>query len=243
MIHTSILLPQRNAAEAVAALLPKLRRALDRLGRAYEVLVIDDGSDNEDLHAFQELLAFHPCLKVLRLGKTTGLSAAVKAGIAAARGEIIVAMEAGDRYSVEQIGKLLAHLARADLVYGRQQRRGWAKVWHRVRRIPRWLLLGLEVRDPDCLFWAARREAVEGLQLPQGMYRYLATLVAARGFRVGEVTIETRPSACTLSDGWPNPGHLLAARRLQRRWRRITVQELDTERAAPPNLPVHRKVA
>jgi glycosyltransferase involved in cell wall biosynthesis len=243
MVHTSILLPQNNAADAVAALLPTLRRALDRLGHDYEVIVIDDGSTDDSLRTLQALLPVHDCLKVLRLEQSAGLSAALTAGVAASGGEEIVAMEASERFRVEQIGELLAHLARADLVYGRPRRSGWAKARHRLGRIPRWLLLGLEVRDPDCLFWAARREAVEGLDLPRGMYRYLATLVAARGFRVGEVAIDAGPSARPLSDGRPNPGDLLAAWWLQRRWRRIAVQQLETERTATPNLKVHREVA
>ncbi len=86
------------------------------------------------------------------------------------------------------------------------------------------------MRDPECLVWAARREAVAGVELPCGMYRYLATLVAARGFRVGEITVPTPGRSVALSDGWPNPGDLLAAWWLKRRWRQYEHVELIQSR-------------
>jgi hypothetical protein len=98
----------------------------------------------------------------------------------------------------------LERLTRADLVYGKRPRHGLAKLWQRVVRVPRWLLLGLEVRDPNCLYWAARREAVARLDLSGELHRHIATLVAARGFRVDEAPVHddrrwwwefSRPSA------------------------------------------------
>ena len=131
------------------------------------------------------------------------------------------------------MSSLLDELVRADLVVGRPVRHGVRKTLHRLTRIPRWCLLGLEVRDPECLVWAARREAISGLQLPRGMYRYLATLVAARGYRVGEVTVPTQGRSIALSDGLANPFDLLAAWWFKRRWRqyeRIEVQRRTTRR-------------
>jgi dolichol-phosphate mannosyltransferase len=131
-----------------------------------------------------------PGLRLLALDRPGGLSAALTAGIAAARGAIVVAIEAGEQYRPDQIAWLVERLSRADLMCGRRQRRRWIKVWLAVAQLPRRLLLGLDARDPDCLFWAARREAVERMTLSAGMHRFLAPLVASRGYRVGEIYVD-----------------------------------------------------
>jgi hypothetical protein len=117
---------------------------------------------------------------------------AIVAGVRAARGEAVVIIEPGDRYPMKQLPELLRGLSRADFVCGRRRRRGWPKLAERIGRLPRWLFLGLDSRDPDCLFWAARREVFNGLQLLPRLVRYLPTLVARQGFRVDSVYVEER---------------------------------------------------
>jgi hypothetical protein len=156
------------------------------------------------------------------------LSATLSAGIAASRGERIVVIPAGTAYRLADIPQFISRLARADLVYGRRRLDRIAKNWQRVLRIPRWLMLGLEVHDPDCLFWAARREAVAGIELPRGMFRYLPWLVALRGFRVSEIRVDYHGPLHDVSDGRPNPGDLLAAWWLSRRWNACQTRELTT---------------
>jgi glycosyltransferase involved in cell wall biosynthesis len=219
MAEVTALIAQRNAGHIVARQVPKVRRVLEGLTSSYEMIVIDDASDPSSLRPLEALLEAEPGLRLLKFAPACGLSAALTAGLAAAEGTYVVTVPAGDDCTPELIESLLEELVRSDLVVGRPVRRGLAKVFHRIARIPRWLLLGLEVRDPECLVWAARREALVGLQLPCGMYRYLATLVAARGFRVGEITIPTTGRSVRLSDGVPNPGDLLAAWWFKRRWR------------------------
>src|SRR5437868_14043031 len=102
---------------------------------------------------------------------------------------------------------------------GRRKSTGFRKLYERVARIPRWLLLGLESHDPDCLLWAARREAVADISLMAGMARYLPAIVANRGYRVCEAYIEHTGPRQLLQDVAPNPGDLLAAWWHCRRWR------------------------
>ncbi len=233
MIEISVLIPQRNRGRAVAAQLPDVCRALDADGRPYEVIVVDDGSGEHTVGLLEGLLSDYGCLRVLQMSGPTGLSSALSTGIAAARGRMIVAIEAGECYPAKQIGTLLSRLVRADLVCGQRQRRGWAKAWQRVARIPRWLFLGLDTRDPECLFWAARKEAVQGIELVRGMYRYLPSLVAMRGYRVTELYVERRAATESHGDGWPNPGDLLCAWWLARRWQNYSVHELTADANKP----------
>ena len=219
MTRVSLLIAQRNAASLVAGQVPAACRALHRLTASYEVIVVDDASIPDNFALLADALQSVPQLQLLRLDRPCGLSAALTAGMHAARGQYLVNLPAGSQDSLELIKPLLDGLVRADLVVGRPRRVGWRKALHRLIRIPRWCLLGLEVRDPECQVWAARREALDGLHLPRGMYRYLATLVCARGYRVGELTVPFAGRGVQLSDGLANPGDLLAAWWLKRRWR------------------------
>lgn len=228
MARISVLIPQRNAGTAVVSQLAKIRETLAQIAEDHELIVLDDASRSDSVRQLENSLADEPTTRLLRLSPACGLSAALSAGLAAASGEAIVVLPAGESCGPDLLKRLLEELVRADLVVGRPERHGLRKVLHRLTRIPRWLLLGLEVRDPECLIWAARREAIAHLQLPCGMYRYLATLVAARGFRVSEVTIPTTGRSLTLSDGWPNPGDLLAAWWFKRRWRQYERMEITT---------------
>ena len=230
MVHYSVIIPERDCGEALLEQVPRLRAQLDRLALPYEILCVDDGSSQETLNTLAVLLGSEPALRLLRLEAPAGTSTALSAGIAAARGDILIAIEAGDRYSVEQIPHLVARLSRLDLVVGRLRLGAWRKFWHRLGRIPRWALLGLDVRHPDCLFWAARREAVEGIHLPRGMRRYLPWLVARRGFRVGDVYVRASGRPTRLHDPPGNPLDLLTAWWTCRRWRNDEAHEIRIAR-------------
>lgn len=222
MIHFSAIVPHRGATEELPRQLRQVAEVLRGFGRPFEVLLVDDGPTNDAEAAAwrQRCDEVIPDARLLRLDRGGGLSAAISAGIAAARGEVLIAMAAGGQYRAEQIGWLVERLSRADLVVGRRQRPRWTKAWLAAAQLPRRLLLGLDARDPDCLFWAARREAVERLALSAGMHRFLAPLVAARGYRVGEIYVDCADSPrgaddCLLSE---ESGPLLAAGNLLCAW-------------------------
>lgn len=213
----SVIIPGGDRAAAVVEQLPRLETALRSLGRWHElIVVVTDSADPAHQRALQALASHAANLRLLRLPHAAEIGGALCAGICAAQADTVVAIEAGQRYAPEQITELTARLARADLVFGSRPCQGLAKAWDRVARLPRWMLLGLEVRDPDCLFWAARREAVSEIELPGGMYRYLPTLVAACGYRVTEVTVwpqdgSRRGQPSTPRQARPTPVDLLSA--------------------------------
>ena len=227
MVHYSILIPARDCAESLRAQIPRLTAELERLSLPFEILTIADGSTPETIAQFEAMQQADARVRVLRLETAVGASVALSAGMAAARGDILIAIEAGQRYPVEQIPHLVARLSRLDLVFARRRLGSWKKLWHRVQRIPRGLLLGLDVRHPECLFWAARREAVADITLAPGMRRYLPWLVAGRGFRVGDMYVKENPCDSTLHDPKPNPLDLLSAWWTCRRWRNDSAHELQ----------------
>ncbi|HEY1786329.1 MAG TPA: glycosyltransferase [Pirellulales bacterium] len=226
MIRYSILIPQRNAGNELAGQLPELRRVLNLLSLPYEVICIDQASAPATRAALGQLLKQHPFLRVLTLDRSGGLEAALAAGIAAARGELVVAIGPGKEYPVQQIPHLIAELSRTDIVFGRQQLVGWAHAWRQLITLPQRWLLGPELRSSDGLFWAARREAVAGLESARGTARFLPWLVAMRGFRVGETTVRFQPYRPPVHDVWPHPADLLAIWWLRRRYRPGKIEEL-----------------
>lgn len=247
MARISVLIPQRDAGAAVAAQLPTVCGTLEGISGEHEVIVLDDASTSGSLQSLERLVRSQQGLRLIKLSPACGLSATLTVGLAAAKGEYVVTLPAGDLRSSELIESLLDALVRCDLVVGRPVRQGARKTLHRLARIPRWFLLGLEVRDPECLVWAARREALAGLQLPCGMYRYLATLVAARGYRVGEIAVPTQGRSVALSDGLANPFDLLAAWWFKLRWKqylRVDVSQANEAELSNPcstfNIDVHK---
>lgn len=238
MIRYSVIIPQRDRGDEVRRQLPALSSALAQLGEPYEILVIDDGSAPETLRLLNKLLDECHALRVLRLNQPSGASVAISAGLRAARGEVLIATEPGECYPAEQIPEMVAWLRRADLVVGRRRRDGLAKLRERFARLPRWLILGLESHDPDCLFWVARREVLADVTLGAGMVRYLPALVARRGYRVCETYVEHEGDKQRLQDVPPNLGDLLAAWWHCRRWRDQSTYELGSGGIGQPALRV-----
>jgi glycosyltransferase involved in cell wall biosynthesis len=226
VIRHSVIVPLARGAAHLERQLRALVAVLSALDPAYEIICVDDASGEREHLA--RLCAHTPSLRTLELPYRAGTSASLSAGIAAADGETIIAIEAGDRYCAQDLPNLVERLARADLVCGRRRAGRLRKTWLATRHLPRRLLMGSDVHDPSCLFWAARREAVVGLPRARGMCRHLATWVAMRGYRVGEIYVDHRSirHAPTTSDGWAHPGDLLAAWWLSRRWRAQSAAEL-----------------
>jgi len=231
MVCHSVIIPQRDRADDVRRQLPQLTVALGSLGQGYEIIVVDDGSSASSLRLYDKLLTEIHALRLVRLDRRGGVSLALAAGIAAARGEVIIASEPGDYYPAGQVPQLVKWLHRADFVAGRRRRFGWPKLRERLARVPRGVLLGLDSHDGDCLFWAARREVLTDVHLMPGMARYLAGIVAHRGFRVCEMYVEHSPGWRRLDDVPANPGDLLAAWWACRRWRPRESLELSAGQA------------
>ncbi len=236
MIRYSVIIPQRDCGDALRRQLPALANAMTPLGQPFEAIVVDDGSASSTLRLLEKLLGDYHWLRSIRLDWPVGTSLALAAGIQAARGETVIALAAGEHYPTAQIPWLIDWLQRADLVVGRRRCRVWEKLWKRVTRIPRWALLGLESHDPDCLFWAARREAIDNISLETGMARYLPAFVVRRGYRVCEAYVEHVGLPQGLSDVRPNPFDLLVAWWRCRRWKEVRSEEMTSASASVPVL-------
>jgi dolichol-phosphate mannosyltransferase len=195
-VFLSVVTPLYDEVENVAPLLAEVRAALVSTGWTYEVLCVDDGSRDGTAAAVQEAAAQDPQVRLLRLTANRGQSAAMHAGICAARGDVIVTLDGDLQNDPADIPRLVAELGQADLVCGwRVNRRDpWRKRW--ASRIGNWvrrLVLRDGVHDTGCSLKAMKRDVRRTLIPFRAMHRFIPALARAAGHRVIEVPVNHRP--------------------------------------------------
>ncbi len=198
----SLVIPLYNEAENLPVLAAEIRRALAPTGRSWECLFVDDGSTDGSLAVLMTLAAEDPTVRILRHRRNAGQSAALAAGFAAARGAIVVTLDADLQNDPADIPSLLARLGDSaatsdcDAVSGVRQRRqdSWVRrISSRVANGVRNWATDEQVSDVGCSLKAYRREVLAGLPMFTGMHRFLPTLVRWNGARLAEMPVNHRP--------------------------------------------------
>lgn len=193
----SVVLPVYNERDNLGPLLAELDAALG--GAPHEIIAVDDASTDGSLAALRALRARHARLRVLALASHAGQSAATLAGCDAARGEIVVTLDADGQNDPADIPTLLDRLGStpecAAVVGYRATRRdsAWKRLQSRIGNAVRNRLTGDDIRDTGCALKAVRRETLQALPRFDGMHRFLPTLIRLRGGRVEEVPVAHRP--------------------------------------------------
>jgi glycosyltransferase involved in cell wall biosynthesis len=241
----SLVIPVYDEEDNLPQLAAEIAGALAPTGESYEVLFVDDGSTDGSPAVLRRLAAMDPHLRILRLRRNSGQSAAFAAGFRHARGEVVVTLDADLQNDPADIPRLLAEIVDCDVVCGVRARRqdSWVrKVSSRVANAVRNRLTHESIRDVGCSLRACRVEFVRDLPMFTGMHRFLPTLLRLQGAaRVKEVPVAHRPRL----HGQPKYGirnrlfralaDLFALRWMQRRWidRRL-VEVVEVERAELP---------
>ncbi len=189
MVHYSVLIPARDVTAGVERILPPLCQALERLILPYEIICVDDASSPSDGTALERLLPKFPALRLLHFDRPRGVSAALSAGIAASRGDLVIAMDAQSVRAPHFVAQLISRLAQHEFVFARFVSSNRARLGDPLARLGRSLAGRAELASSEGFLWAARREAVSGLALARGAFRVLPGLVARRGFRVGRLSL------------------------------------------------------
>jgi dolichol-phosphate mannosyltransferase len=194
----SLVIPCFNEAANLRPLVEAIRATMEPLGRSYEIVVTDDCSRDNSWAVIRELAA-DPRVRGQRLERNCGQSAALWAGINAARGRIIVTMDADLQNDPRDLPALLDGLQHCDCVCGsRVASRAQGDNWVRIgsSRVANWVrnrLSGENISDAGCCYRAFKRECVAGLKFFRGMHRFLPTLFRMEGFTVMEVPISHHP--------------------------------------------------
>jgi len=190
----SITIPIYNEEGNIELLYEGLVKALEPLGRPFEVILVNDGSSDGTEKLLDALAAKDPRIKVVHFRRNFGQTAAMMAGIHYASGEIIVPMDGDLQNDPADIGKLLAKLEEGyDVVSGwRQDRKDHALRRNFPSRVANWLISrisGVHLHDYGCSLKAYRRDVLKGVKLYGEMHRFIPIYASWEGGRVTEVPV------------------------------------------------------
>jgi glycosyltransferase involved in cell wall biosynthesis len=195
-IALSVVIPVYNEAENVQPLVERLDSALRDWPGQVEILFVDDGSTDSTRATLREAQEKNPRLRVARLRRNLGQTAAMAAGFRVARGRAIVTLDGDLQNDPADIPRLVAMLKDWDAVCGvriGRQDSGWKRLSSRIANGFRNWVTGDDIIDTGCTLKAYRRECLERLELYQGMHRFLPTLLKMRGYRVTQVPVSHHP--------------------------------------------------
>lgn len=193
----SIVIPLRDEEDNVEPLIQELTGVMRSVGRPYEILLIDDGSEDATFSSLCRLQAADSHLRVIQFERNFGQTAAFSAGFAHARGALIVTLDGDLQNDPADIPRLLDVARTHDIVCGWRRHRQDAFLTRHVPSIAaNWLLgmaSGIRLHDNGCSLKVLRTEVVKPLKLAPGMHRYLPALASQLGNRVAEVVVNHRP--------------------------------------------------
>ena len=194
----SVVVPVYNEAENLVPVVEELQSVLTAMGKEFEVIIVDDGSGDDTHKLLRDLYEKKAWLRVIRLKRNFGQTAAVAAGFAHSRGEVIVPMDGDGQNDPHDIPRLLAKLAEGfDLVTGWRFPRQDA-YWTRrlpsaiANRLISWIT-GVKLHDYGCTLKAIRGDIGRDLRLYGEMHRFIPALADARGARIAEIQVHHRP--------------------------------------------------
>lgn len=196
-MELSIIVPVYNEKESLSFLREELSSTLSRLNLNYEIIFIDDGSNDGSGEVLKELVQKDSHLRLITLRKNFGKARALAIGFREARGEIIVTLDADLQDAPGELPKFLEKLKEGyDLVNGFRVKRldPISKRW--PSKIFNFILAALsrvKLHDLNCGFKVFRKEVLRDLSLAPGMHRYIPLFVKANGYKVSEVKITHRP--------------------------------------------------
>lgn len=233
--YVSIVVPVFNEEENLVALSAEIHTIAAGLGKPWEVLFVDDGSTDRSLKVIRELARNSPHVRYLAFARNCGQSAAFKAGFDAARGDVLVTMDADLQNDPADIPAMLALYEDGnDMVIGWRacRRDSLAKRWgSRLANKVRNGFTRESVRDTGCSLKIMRASMARRIPMFTGMHRFLPTLMKLQGAKVAEVAVNHRPRRYGVSKygNWDRLKagllDLVAVRWMQSRWFRYEIKE------------------
>jgi glycosyltransferase involved in cell wall biosynthesis len=191
----SVFLPVYDEEPNLRLLHEKLNDALLKLGRTAEIIYVDDGSHDGSLTILRELAAKDVRVRVVALRRNYGQTAAMAAGIDAARGRVLIPMDADLQNDPADIARLLDKLDEGyDVVSGWRKNRQDKLITRKIpsmlaNRLISWIG-GVPLHDYGCSLKAYRRESLEDVRLYGEMHRFIPIYASWAGARVTEIPVE-----------------------------------------------------
>ncbi|MEB3367965.1 glycosyltransferase family 2 protein [Saccharopolyspora mangrovi] len=195
--EVSLLAPAKDERDSLPKLFAEITEAMSAQHREWELLVVDDGSTDDSWRIITEHSERDPRIRGIRLRRNFGKAAALAAGVAELRGELVVTLDADLQDDPAEIPRLLAELDDgADLVSGHKAQRKDPLGKRLPSKVFNWvtgLITGLRLSDHNCGLKAARTEVYRRVPLYGELHRYIPALAHQLGYRVVERTVNHRP--------------------------------------------------
>jgi glycosyltransferase involved in cell wall biosynthesis len=193
----SIVMPVYNEEESLGPLVDEIGSVLNGAQKTFELIVVDDGSTDNTHELLERVHQQKPWVKMIRFKRNFGQTAAVAAGLAYARGKVIVPMDGDGQNDPRDIPHLLAKLEEGfDLVSGWRFPREdsfWTRRFpsHLANRLISWIT-GVKLHDYGCTLKAIRSEVAKDVKLYGEMHRFIPALASERGARITEMKVHHR---------------------------------------------------
>lgn len=193
-LQVSVVVPVYNEQESAELLCNRLHEALAPLGKSYEIILVDDGSSDGTWEVLTRMATKLPGFELIRFRRNYGQTAAMSAGFHAARGEVVITLDADLQNDPADIPKLLERIDQGfDVVSGWRKNRKDAFI---NRRLPSMLanaliskITGVELHDYGCTLKAYRYDVVKNIHLYGEMHRFIPALASWVGGSIDEVVV------------------------------------------------------
>jgi glycosyltransferase involved in cell wall biosynthesis len=193
----SVVIPVFNEAENVGILHEEIAAAIKSRLEDYEIIFVDDGSDDGSLAELRKIHGLDPRVKIIQFRKNFGQSAAISAGFAICHGEVVITMDADLQNDPAHIPQLVDKVADGfDIV------NGWRKDRHDkwlTRKVPSFFgnkliswITGTRLHDYGCTLRGFRSDVVKNLKLYGEMHRYIPALASRMGIKSTEIPVNHR---------------------------------------------------
>jgi glycosyltransferase involved in cell wall biosynthesis len=194
----SIVIPIKDERDNLGRLHDRLTAALAPLAKSYECIFVDDGSSDGSFALLEEIARRDAHVKVVRLRRNFGQSAALQAGIDHSTGDVLITMDGDLQNDPADIPLLLDKLAEGyDAVLGHRAQRHDNLIIRKVpSRIANWIIrkvTGVPIKDMGCTLRAIRRDLAESLPLYGEMHRFVPVLAQQYGGRLAQIPVRHHP--------------------------------------------------
>jgi len=197
-IDISVVIPVYNEELNVVLLYRSLLMVMKRLKRSYELIFIDDGSQDGTRSVLRSLALHDPNLRVILFRKNFGQSAAMAAGFRICRGEIVITMDGDMQNDPKDIPRLVKKLDEGyDVVSGWRKRRKDTLILRKIpSRIANRLICSvtdIRLHDTGCALKAFRKEVIDKIRLYGELHRFLPALARIEGAQIAEIVVDHHP--------------------------------------------------
>ena len=191
----SIVIPIHNEEPAILPLYDRLTAVLEQLHRPYEIIFVDDASTDRSFDLLANLVETDSHLKVIRLRRNFGQTAALSAGFDEAQGEVVISLDGDLQHDPDDIPLLLEKIDEGyDIASGWRKDRVDNAVTRKIpSRIANWMMKrasGVKLHDFGTTFKAYRAEVLKDVNLYGELHRFIPALASFYGARVAEVPIK-----------------------------------------------------